>query len=61
MGSPVHTTLLRAGVLILEGLDLSRVAAGRYTLIALPMKLAGADGAPTRAVLVADQGTTDLA
>lgn len=55
-GSPVHTSLLRAGVLILEGLNLSGVTPGMYSLIALPMKLVGADGAPTRAVLIADDG-----
>lgn len=54
--SPVHTSLLRAGVLILEGLNLSGVTPGTYNLIALPMKLVGADGAPTRAVLVTVAG-----
>lgn len=51
-GSPVHTTLLGGGVIILEGLNLGAVAPGLYTLIALPMKLVGADGAPARAVLL---------
>ena len=50
-GHPVHTTLLGAGVVILEGLDLSRVTPGVYELICLPLRLAGADGAPCRAVL----------
>ncbi len=52
MGKPVHTILLNAGVVVIEGLDLSQVSQGRYTLHCLPLKLAGADGAPTRAVLV---------
>ena len=52
MGKPVHTILLNAGVVVIEGLDLSRVSQGRYTLHCLPLKLGGADGAPTRAVLV---------
>jgi arylformamidase len=52
MGKPVHTILLDAGVVVLEGLDLSQVSQGRYTLHCLPLKLGGADGAPTRAVLV---------
>lgn len=56
-GSLVHTHLLRAGILILEGLNLSRVEPGAYRLIALPMKLVGADGAPTRAILVADEAS----
>ncbi len=49
---PTHTTLLESGVVILEGLDLSKVEPGRYTLYCLPLKIAGADGAPARAMLV---------
>jgi len=48
---PVHRAVHRAGIQILENLDLRNVPAGRYELIALPLKLAGADGAPVRAVL----------
>jgi len=48
---PVHHTLLRAGVAIIEGLNLSGVTAGDYELIALPLKLKDADGAPARVVL----------
>jgi len=51
-GRPTHEILLKAGVVIVEGLDLSAVAPGRYTLHCLPLKLAGSDGAPARAVLV---------
>ena len=51
-GKPVHTILLDAGMVVIEGLDLSRVSQGRYTLHCLPLKLGGADGAPTRAILV---------
>lgn len=47
-----HDALLRKGVVIVEGLDLYKVAAGRYTLIVAPLKLAGADGAPARALLI---------
>lgn len=46
-----HRILMRAGVAILEGLDLSDVDAGRYRLHALPLRLAGAEAAPVRAVL----------
>lgn len=56
-GEPGHRThhiLLQAGVVPLEGLDLRRAEAGWYQLVALPLKLAGADGAPTRAILIAD-------
>ncbi|MGD8671088.1 MAG: hypothetical protein PVF31_13430, partial [Desulfobacterales bacterium] len=47
-----HRTLLDAGVIIVEGLNLQEVAPGNYQLICLPVKLAGSDGAPTRAVLI---------
>jgi arylformamidase len=47
-----HRTLLEAGVVVIEGLDLSRVTQGRYTLYCLPLKLMGSDGAPARAILV---------
>lgn len=50
-GHPVHRTLLKAGVVIVEGLDLTRVRAGRYHLTVLPLRVVGADGAPARAVL----------
>jgi len=48
-----HLTLLSAGVVIVEGLDLRAVAPGRYDLACLPLKLAAGsgDGAPARAVL----------
>ncbi len=47
----VHHTLLRAGVVIVEGLDLSNVAPGRYDMTCLPLLLQGADGAPARVIL----------
>jgi arylformamidase len=46
-----HKVLLRGGVAILEGIDLSRVAEGRYELIALPLRIAGGDASPVRAIL----------
>jgi arylformamidase len=49
---PTHEILLKAGVVIVEGLDLSEVSQGRYTLFCLPLKLAGSDGAPARAILI---------
>jgi arylformamidase len=49
---PTHEILLNAGIVIIEGLDLSGVTQGRYTLFCLPLKLAGSDGAPARAILV---------
>jgi arylformamidase len=53
-GHPTHRTLLEAGVVILEGLDLSGVEPGEYSLVCFPLKIAGGDGAPTRAVLLQD-------
>ncbi|MGH2582711.1 MAG: cyclase family protein [Anaerolineales bacterium] len=50
--APTHLTLLNAGVVIVEGLNLSQVGQGRYNFFCLPLKLDGADGAPARAVLV---------
>jgi arylformamidase len=51
-GLVAHQILLKAGMVILEGLDLSAVTPGRYTLYCLPLKLAGSDGAPARAILI---------
>ena len=51
-GHPTHVTLLSAGVVIVEGLHLSAVAPGAYTLACLPIKVAGGDGAPARALLL---------
>jgi arylformamidase len=48
-----HRILLSSNVVILEGLDLRNVPAGRYQLICLPLRIAGGsgDGAPARAIL----------
>jgi arylformamidase len=46
-----HLVLLRAGVWIIEGLDLARAPTGPCELICLPLRLVGADGAPARAIL----------
>lgn len=47
-----HTTLLQAGIIILEGLNLSEVQPGDYRLICLPLPIVGADGSPCRVILV---------
>jgi arylformamidase len=47
-----HRILLRAGVVILEGLNLDGVQPGEYTLVAAPIRLAGTEAAPTRALLI---------
>jgi arylformamidase len=49
---PTHERLLEAGVVIVEGLDLSEVTQGRYTIYCLPLKIANSDGAPARAILI---------
>lgn len=49
---PTHTILLKAGVVLVEGLNLSNVMRGFYDLYCLPLKIAGSDGAPARAILI---------
>lgn len=49
--SAAHLAILRAGQVILEGLDLSGVAPGRYELICLPLRIQEGDGSPVRAIL----------
>lgn len=46
-----HRILLGKGIPIVEGLSLETVKPGDYDLIVLPMKVAGHEGAPARAVL----------
>ncbi len=56
-----HRVLLAAGVVVVEGLDLTNVPPGDYELLCLPMKVVGADGAPARVVLrdlTSTSGTT---
>ena len=48
---PTHFALLTRDIVILEGLNLSKVPAGEYTLFALPLNLQDADGAPSRVIL----------
>ena len=50
-GPQIHQILLRAGIVIIEGLNLTGVEPGNYELICLPLRLNDADGAPARAVL----------
>ena len=49
----VHLVLLGAGVILLEGIRLGEVPEGVYFLNAAPLNLAGADGSPCRAILIA--------
>lgn len=49
---PPHRTLLGAGLIVVEGLDLRGIAPGEYQFVCLPLKVAGGDGAPARAILI---------
>lgn len=47
-----HTAIDQHDMAILEGIVLDGVEEGLYTLVALPLKIAGADASPVRAVLL---------
>jgi arylformamidase len=47
-----HFALLEKDVIVIEGLDLSRVGPGEYSMVALPLNLLGTDGGPTRVILM---------
>jgi len=49
-----HHALARHGIAIVESLDLHAIEAGVYNLAAMPLKVAGGDAAPVRAVLWRD-------
>ena len=51
---PTHQTLLRAGVIAVESLNLSGIAPGTYQFVCLPLPLVGKDGAPARAILISE-------
>ncbi len=46
-----HMILLGAGIIIVEGLDLSDIKPGQYHFICLPMNITGSEGAPARAIV----------
>jgi arylformamidase len=46
-----HHALGRAGISIIESLDLSVISAGTYNFIGIPLRIVGADGSPIRAIL----------
>lgn len=52
MNTETHRILLGAGVVVVETLVLDDVAAGDYTLLALPPKYAGLEGSPCRCLLL---------
>jgi len=47
-----HFALLEKDVVVIEGLDLSHVGPGEYSMVALPLNLLGTDGGPTRVILM---------
>ncbi len=49
-----HHSLGKAGINIVESLDLSEIREGKYQFAGLPLKISGADGAPIRAILWRD-------
>ena len=49
-----HTTLLSSGCVVLEGIDLRDIQPGTYFLVCAPLNVVGAEGAPTRAILIED-------
>ncbi len=49
---PTHEMLLQAGIVLVEGLNLSGIRPGMYQLVCLPLKIVGGDGAPARAILM---------
>ncbi|MBC2697694.1 MAG: cyclase family protein [ANME-2 cluster archaeon] len=51
----VHHTLLDAGIVVIEGLEMTDVEAGDYFLVCLPLKIANGDGGPARAVLIKEK------
>ena len=46
-----HEVLLGAGVVVLEGVNLTDVSQGYYDLTCLPLRVVGAEGAPARVIL----------
>ncbi len=51
LAAEVHHTLLQAGILVVESLNLAHIPAGPCTIYCLPLKILGADGAPARVLV----------
>ncbi|CAI0557400.1 unnamed protein product, partial [Linum tenue] len=50
---PAHLALLKSReIIVVEGMKLDDVEAGRYNVHCLPIRLVGADGAPARCILI---------
>lgn len=50
-GHPVHKTLLKRNIVVIEGLNLEKIQPGTYQMAALPLKVKNGDGAPARVIL----------
>ena len=51
-GHETHKILLKEGIIIFEGLELSKVKEGKYFFYGFPLKIRKGDASPVRAVLV---------
>lgn len=51
IGNEITRILIQAGIVIIEGLEFSRVKPGEYMLICLPLNIPNGDGVPARAIL----------
>jgi arylformamidase len=60
-GHPTHRALLKQGIWILEGLRLAEAPEGKYILALLPLKIAGVEALPARALLLDPEGAADIA
>lgn len=59
-GHETHIALFKNGITIIEGLRLKDIPEGRYFLVAAPLFVVGAEGAPARAILIETQGLLNL-
>ncbi len=50
-GAPAHKALLSAGIVVVEGLNLTSAEPGPYDVMCLPLRVTGADGGPARVIL----------
>lgn len=54
--APIHRILLAKDIVVVEGLNLSAIAAGFYHLVCLPLNITGGEAAPARAILIDEEG-----
>lgn len=55
-----HDALLKNNIAVIEGLNLKDIVSGEYFLICLPLKIKGAEGAPSRAILIEGNNLKDI-